>query len=266
MDFYWLSYEESGVCACSKTIHHGVVIGFQYSALQASFTLSHSNSGTMSCSLSRCSHCSYICRPSWATLTCCLVFSVGVFIIPFFPSRIDIPQTVQGMIGPSLSSPLSIRHPSWARVTSCVVLVGCLGGGVHFPLFSVPTWHLQSSICSSLFRKAPHDTICGIWLTWWEYSILPLLSCLVGPLTSFADFKVPSHVAIHLCRALWRQVWCCWRIRTRRISCHSLPPWRCGLMGHVHSARQAPLLDREPLEKIYPTMWASYSRGSVTLL
>ena len=141
------------MCACSKTIHHGVVIGFQYSALQASFTLSRSDSGTMSRSLSRCSHRSYIRRPSRATLTCRLVFSVGAFVIPFFPSRIDVPQTVQGVIGPSLSSPLSIRHPSRARATSCVVLVGCLGGGVRFPLCSVPTWHPQSSICSSLFPQ-----------------------------------------------------------------------------------------------------------------
>ena len=56
----------------------------------------------------------------------------------------------------------------------------------------------------------------------------PALSCLVGPLTSFADFGVPSHVAIHLCRASQRQVWCCWWIQTRCISHHSLPPWRWG--------------------------------------
>ena len=70
--------------------------------------------------------------PSQATLTCHLVFSVGAFVIPFFPSRIDVPQMVQGVIGPSLSSSLSIRHPSRARATSCVILVSCLGGGVRF--------------------------------------------------------------------------------------------------------------------------------------
>ena len=71
-------------------------------------------------------------RPSQATLTCRLVFSVGAFVIPFFPSHIDVPQMVQGMIGPSLSSPLSIHHPSQARATSCIILVSCLGGGVRF--------------------------------------------------------------------------------------------------------------------------------------
>ena len=146
------------VCAYLKTIHHGIIIDFQYSGLQASsFTHSCSDSGTISHLLPRCSHPSYIHHPSRATLMCHLVVLVGVFVIPFFPPSVDAPQTVQGVIGPSLTHslyPHAILHElEWPR---CVILVGCFGGGVCFSFCSIPTWHLQSSICSIFLSTRHH--------------------------------------------------------------------------------------------------------------
>ena len=61
---------------------------------------------------------------------CCLVAPVGVFVVPFLSSHVNIPQAIQGVVGSS--QPL---HPHTtllqAQATLTCDLVDCLGGGVH---------------------------------------------------------------------------------------------------------------------------------------
>ena len=79
-------------------------------------------------------------HPSRTMSMCCLVVLVGVFVVPFLPSRVNVPQVVQGMVEPSLSFPIHTHHSSQERATLMSYLVFLVEVFVALPSHLAPCY------------------------------------------------------------------------------------------------------------------------------
>ena len=94
-------------------------------------------------------------HPLRTTSTCRLVVSVGVFVAYFLPSRVDVPQVVQGMVEPSLSFPIYTRHSSRERASLTSRLVFLVEMFVAPPSHLAPRY-LQAVQVFARFFSARH--------------------------------------------------------------------------------------------------------------